>query len=395
MLSILSIACLTIVALCGIYLWVIALASIRLKPKPTRSSHCNRFAIAIPAHNEAPVVGYTVANIKHLDYPKDMFDIFVVADFCSDHTAQFARDQGAICYERSSGERGGKSSALSWLFNRIFERNIVYDGIVVFDADTRVDPDFLHVMNSRLNQGALVIQGRHIISNPQEGWFPAITWAMMTIDNRFSNLGRANLGLSAKHMGDSICFRSKILKDKGWGVGLTEDYELRLRLILDGIAIEYEPWAIGYGQAPRTFSEALLQRLRWAKGMIDARKRFRRQLLFDAIRQNNWVKLDGALGAIIPSYSTLTLISIFVLVLNVFFIAYEGIILMYLWLFIAVLWLVYPLFGLALEKAPGNAYLAILTGPFFILWRTGLNIRARLFPNKIKWIRTQHHNQHL
>jgi cellulose synthase/poly-beta-1,6-N-acetylglucosamine synthase-like glycosyltransferase len=393
MLSVFSIVFLVIIALCASYLWLIALASIRSLPKPLRSGDLNRFAIVIPAHNEEPVIGYTVAKLRQLNYPQDMFDICVVADFCSDQTSRMARDQGAFCYERLSGERGSKGAALRWLFQRIFESDRNYDAIVVFDADTRVDAEFLHVMNTQLNQGTQVIQGRHIISNPQEGWFPAITWAMMAIDNRFSNQGRSNLGLSAKHMGDSICFRCDILREKGWGSGLTEDYELRLKLILDGYSIQYEPWAIGHGQAPRSYPEAQSQRLRWAKGMMDARKRFRRQLLIDGIKQNDRVKLDGALGTIIPSYSTLTLISIALLGLNILFFRQVGVILVYFWLLLTVLWLIYPLFGLALEKAPFKAYLAILSGPLFILWRTGLNIRARLLPNKIKWIRTTHHTE--
>jgi cellulose synthase/poly-beta-1,6-N-acetylglucosamine synthase-like glycosyltransferase len=390
MILLVSIICLTLITICCLYLWLIALASIRPQPKPGKTPPFNRFAIAIPAHNEETVIGYTIAKLKQINYPKDLFDIFIVADFCTDLTYQTAIDQGAICYERSSGERGSKGAALRWLFQRIFEQNINYDAIIVFDADTKVDENFLMMMNARLIHGAKVIQGRHIISNPEAGWFPAITWAMMTIDNRYSNQGRTNLGLSAKHMGDSICFLSNILKEEGWGSGLTEDYELRLKLILDGYVIEYETWALGYGQAPPTYADALAQRLRWAKGMMDARKHFRKQLLIEGLKQKNLVKLDGALGTIIPSYSTLTLISIFFLIVNYFMINDVGTALVSLWLLITILWLVYPLLGLAIEKAPVTAYLAILSGPIFIFWRTGLNLWARLMPNKIRWVRTQH-----
>ena len=92
-------------------------------------------------------------------------------------------------------------------------------------------------MDSRLAQGAQVVQGQHVIRNPDDGWFPALTWAMFLIDNRIQNLGRSNLGWSAKNMGDSICFRADVLRRLGWGEGLTEDYQLRQRLLLAGIAI--------------------------------------------------------------------------------------------------------------------------------------------------------------
>jgi cellulose synthase/poly-beta-1,6-N-acetylglucosamine synthase-like glycosyltransferase len=154
-------------------------------------------------------------------------------------------------HERDEGPRFGKGAALSWLFQKILKEEQC-DAVVIFDADSRVDPEFLQVMERRLVQGDQVIQGQHIIRNPNHGWYPALTWAMFLIDNRFQNLGRSNLGWSAKNMGDSICFRADILRKLGWGEGLTEDYHLRFLLLLKGIRIVYEPAAIGYGEAPLT-----------------------------------------------------------------------------------------------------------------------------------------------
>jgi cellulose synthase/poly-beta-1,6-N-acetylglucosamine synthase-like glycosyltransferase len=393
MISILSVTIFVIILICISYWWLIALASIRPLDKPNLSIPRIRFAIAIPAHDEEAVIGYTVATLKGLDYPHQLYDIYVVADYCSDLTCQAATNAGAITYERSDGERGGKGSALRYLFQKIFDSGIDYDAIVIFDADTRVDPSSLQFMNSHLNLGAQVIQGKHVISNPREGWFPALTWAMMTIDNRFSNHGRTNLKLSAKHMGDSICFRSEILDRFGWGKGLTEDYELRFSLILDGYAIQYEPNAIGYGQAAQSLSQALAQRLRWARGMADARKVYRNLMICEMIRQKSRLTIDATLGMLIPSYSTLTLISIVALLINIILMPNVWPFLINLWIFAVVILFIYPLFGLALEKAPGWAYLAILSGPFFIVWRTLLNIQARLRPSNITWVRTQHHQE--
>ena len=65
-----------------------------------------------------------------------------------------------------------------------------------------------------------MIHGQHIIRNPNQSWFPALTWAMFLIDDRFQNLDRSNLGWSAKNMRDSICFRVDVLRQLGWGEGL-------------------------------------------------------------------------------------------------------------------------------------------------------------------------------
>jgi len=61
------------------------------------------------------------------------------------------------------------------------------------------------VMDARLAQGDQVIQGQHVIRNPKQGWFAALTWAMFLIDNRYQ-IWPLQFRWSAKHMGDSICF---------------------------------------------------------------------------------------------------------------------------------------------------------------------------------------------
>jgi cellulose synthase/poly-beta-1,6-N-acetylglucosamine synthase-like glycosyltransferase len=381
-----------VIFFCCLYLWLIALAARRSILPARPAAALVRFAIAIPAHNEEVVIGQTVATLRQMAYPQDRYDIFVVADNCSDRTAEYARAQGAICYERATPERRGKGPALQWLFAHIFNDGC-YQAVVVFDADTQVSPDFLTVMNNRLaqgNSGCAVIQGRHVISNPRAGWFPALTWAMMTIDCRLYSQGRANLGLSARHMGDSICFRTEVLERIGWGSGLTEDYELRLQLLLEGVRIAYEPAARGYGQAPTTWQEAQAQRVRWASGIANAGQRYRKQLLIAGMKRRNWSILDGALGAMIPSYSTLTMIALLLagasLVWNA---ALPG------WLPVAglailALCFIYPWFGLMLEKAPGWAYLAILSGPLFMIWRTWIKLLARWRGQKVNWVRTPH-----
>ncbi len=216
------------------YLILLAVSSIHTRIsndlKIRKPSH--RFLIAIPAHNEEAVIENTIKHLFELDYPENLYNIHIVADHCSDNTVSLARQYGVTVHERNDGPKGGKGAALTWLFQRVLDED-KWNAVVIFDADTLVDPDFLKIMDLRLSQGDHVIQGQHIISNPGQGLFPSLTWAMFIIDNQFQNLGRTNLGWSAKNMGDSICFRIDILKEIGWGHGLTEDYQLRQRLLLN------------------------------------------------------------------------------------------------------------------------------------------------------------------
>jgi len=377
------------------YLLLLAIGAIRSAStlEISHRSPSTRFMIVIPAHNEAGVIGVTVSRLLAIDYPVPLFSIHIIADHCSDHTAEAARHAGAVVHERNEGPRTGKGAALSWLFQRILEKKQC-DAVVIFDADTRVDPEFLRVMDVRLAQGDQVIQGQHVISNPDQGWFPALTWAMFLIDNRFQNLGRSSLGWSAKNMGDSICFRVDVLLQLGWGEGLTEDYHLRHKLLLNGIRIAYEPAAIGYGEAPITWSRARAQRARWLRGTRDTSQQFVKRLLVEGIQRRNLAMLDGALQASFPSYSTLSLLSLILLLIQVlinYFIKH-----IFLWPLIGA-WaamvgtlLIYPLVGLALERAPFRAYIAILSGPYFILWRTWLAFISRFGRKQVTWIRTEH-----
>ena len=192
------------------YLFILAVGAAKKSQAipDTAFAYKHKFIIAIAAHNEASVIENTVRNLYKLDYPRDRYSVTIVADHCSDETALLARRAGAVVYERDSGTRGGKGAALTWLFDQIWTSNSEVDAVVIFDADTIVDKQFLQAMNARLENGDDVIQGQHIIANPHAGWFPLLAWAMFIIDNRFQNQGRVNLGFSAKHMGDSICFRA-------------------------------------------------------------------------------------------------------------------------------------------------------------------------------------------
>ena len=377
------------------YLLLLALGAIRSASTPDIQfrSPSTRFMIVIPAHDEAGVIRATVNRLLAIDYPTQLFSIHIIADHCSDNTAEAARHAGAVVHERNEGPRTGKGAALSWLFHKILEKGQC-DAVVIFDADTRVDPGFLRVMDWRLAQGDQVIQGQHIISNPDQGWFPALTWAMFLIDNRFQNLGRSNLGWSAKNMGDSICFRVDVLLQLGWGEGLTEDYHLRYKLLLNGIRISYEPAAIGYGEAPITWSRARAQRARWLRGTHDTSQQYVKHLMVAGMKKRNWAMLDGAFQAIFPSYSTLSLLVLIVLAIQVpidYFM--ESIFpwaLTSAWAAMAVTLLIYPMVGLGLERAPVRAYIAILLGPFFILWRTWLALISRFGGKQVTWIRTEH-----
>ena len=69
------------------------------------------FAVIAAAHNEERVIGELVENLRMLRYPDSMYEIFVVADNCTDHTADVARKAGASVHERFNDTEKGKGFA--------------------------------------------------------------------------------------------------------------------------------------------------------------------------------------------------------------------------------------------------------------------------------------------
>ncbi|HSJ86456.1 MAG TPA: glycosyltransferase family 2 protein [Anaerolineales bacterium] len=377
------------------YLMLQLIASIRTSPLDTLHGllPTHSFAIAIPAHDEEAVIANTVQRLFKLHYPSNLYRIHIVADHCSDRTAEFARRAGAVVHERNEGPRSGKGAALSWLFQRILE-DPKYDAVIIFDADTRVDEHFLCAMDVRLAKGEQIVQGQHIISNPGDGWFPSLTWSMFLIDNRVQNLGRTNLGWSAKNMGDSICFSADVLRRVGWGEGLADDYQIRQKYLLNGIKIAYEPTAMGFGEAVLNWTQARAQRSRWIRGVHDANRQFAGQLFVKGLKTRNFAMLDGALQAYLPSYSVLTATAAFFLILHIlgfkmFNLDISQWMIM-VWTALLGILFFYPILALALEKAPAKAYFVILTGPVFILWRLWLTLVSRFGKGKTTWVRTAH-----
>lgn len=81
-------------------------------------------------------------SLKRLDYPKELYDIFVIADNCTDKTAEKAREKGALVYERFDKDKRGKGYALEWMFNKLFKMDKKYDAVIIFDADNLASKNF-------------------------------------------------------------------------------------------------------------------------------------------------------------------------------------------------------------------------------------------------------------
>lgn len=163
-----------IITIFWVYQIAISICSlIKLKDKPLIINKNHKFMAIIPAHNEEAVVANLVESLKHQDYPKELYDIYVIADNCTDKTAEVARKAGAIVYERFDETKKTKGFALNWFLGQKIEEDADYDAFCIFDADNIVDVNFLKNMNKKLCQGEDVVQGYRDIKNPTDNWITA------------------------------------------------------------------------------------------------------------------------------------------------------------------------------------------------------------------------------
>ena len=233
------------------------------------------FALVVAAHNESAVIGQLVENLGHLNYPKDMYDIHVVADNCDDNTAEVAAAAGAIVHERTHPTKKSKGYALDWMFDRLFKMDKEYDAVCVFDADNLVHPQFLMEMNNRLCKGDKVIQCYMDAKNPYDTWVAGTFAIAFWVICHISHLAKSNIGLSACLGGTGMCFDMEILKRHGWqATCLTEDMEFTMKCMAEGIKTSWAHDAIIYDEKPLTFKQSWNQRRRWAQGQFDVGNRF-------------------------------------------------------------------------------------------------------------------------
>ena len=100
------------------------------KEKELLTDKKHSFALVVAAHDEQCVIGNMVDSLNALNYDKDLYDIYVIADNCTDKTAEIAREKGAIALERFHKTKRGKGYAMDWAFQQIFEGEIYARGHV-------------------------------------------------------------------------------------------------------------------------------------------------------------------------------------------------------------------------------------------------------------------------
>lgn len=280
----------------GGYYTVISLAGCLLRKEPvfknvTDKTH--KFALVVSAHNEEVVIGNLIDSMQNINYPRDSYEIFVIADNCTDNTAKVAREHGANVYERENKELVGKGHALDWMFEKIYEMD--FDAISVFDADNLVHPEFLNRMNKQFNRGFKAVQGYIDTKNPYDSWISLSYAISFWSINRLFQYARYTLGMCCQLCGTGFAVSTEVLKKIGWGATcLAEDMEFTMKLVLNDYKVGWAHDAVVYDEKPLTFSQSYKQRVRWMQGHADVLSRFFKNLVKKGIREHSIIPIDCA-----------------------------------------------------------------------------------------------------
>ena len=235
-------------------------------------------------------------SINKQKYDKENIKIFVVADNCTDNTAEYASLGGAIVYERNDKKEIGKGYALDFLIKKIDENYNLdnFDGFFIFDADNLLDENYISEMNKSFNDGNEIITSYRNSKNYATNWITAGYSLWFLREAKFLNNPRVILNTGCAISGTGFFISTNIIKEnRGWPFHLlTEDIEFSIHSAIKGNFISYCEKAIFYDEQPITFSQSWNQRMRWTKGFYQVFGKYGVDLIKTIFKKRSFYAFD-------------------------------------------------------------------------------------------------------
>ena len=236
-------------------------------------------AILVPAHNEALSIADTV-NALRVSAP--YCRIVVVADNCSDNTAELARSEGAEAISRTDPTRKGKGFALS--FGRDFLVQSPPDAVIIIDADCRLSPGSADALITRAVQSNQPVQGVNLlVGGESQSPLASISNFAMLVKNLLRARGLERLGGGTLLFGTGMAFPWKLFATCDLATShAVEDLQLGLSLARQGIRVGFEGEALVTSPAA-SVADSAGQRSRWEHGFLQSAMHNGLPMLFSGI----------------------------------------------------------------------------------------------------------------
>jgi len=379
---------LIILALPASYLLLCTIAAYLFRKEAATENRFLNVGVLIPAHNEEDGIVNTIKGVLACDYPINRLKIFVIADNCTDRTAERARNAGALVFERFDSINRGKGQALDWFLKNSLEMYRNSDIITIIDADVSPDKNYLREISASLSNPKIrIVQAFNSVSNPEDGWRPALSDAAFNIFCHLRMAGSVRLAGTAVLKGNGMAFKTELLKKYGWPChSVVEDMEFTLHLLVDGITVSYNPDAVIRSEMVTSGKNATSQRSRWEGGRFMLVRKMTLPLLklFATTGQTRYLYALAELAT--PPLSLLVML--FALATAGALMLLEG-----AWLMLATsFWLIlvfYVISGQIQRRAPLSTWLYLAAAPLYILWKIPIYVGMILKKKSSTWIRTE------
>lgn len=351
-----------------------------------------RFAVVVPAHDEADNIAGTVESLLAVDYPRERFQVVVVADNCSDDTAARAATAGARVLERHDLERRGKGYALEHAFDTLLAED-AWDAVVVIDADSVVSENLLQAFHARLERGANAVQAEYGVRNVDASWRTRLMTVALAMFHGVRSEARERLCLSVGLRGNGMCFsRELLLLYPHEAYSLVEDVEYGVAIGLGGHRVAYAGEAEVRGEMVASGQAAESQRRRWEGGRVQLAREAVPRLLAAFAKERRLLLLDLALDLVVPPLSYVGLLVAVGLVGEGALTLARGApaVSTWVWLASALSLALYVGRGLLLARLGLSGALTLLWAPAYVFWKLA---RVRPWRTDRSWVRTRRESE--
>ena len=364
---------------------LLAAAAARPRGRPDLTGEPGlRFVVLVPAHDEEGTIGPTAASLVAQDHPA--FEVVVVADNCTDATAEEARVAGATVWERDAPDARGKGQALAWALERVFAERPQTGAVAFVDADCLAEPGLLRALDARLRSGVEGVQADYVVSNPEESRESALRYAGFALINSVRPRGKAALGLSAGLYGSGMAFTAGLLHRHPWSAfSIVEDAEYHLRLVQAGERVAFAPETSVASRMPTSAAASASQQSRWESGKVAMVRDWTPKLVARGLRERNVELVHAGAEQLVPPQSLLAAGNA-VLIAGGALLRRRGV--LATGVFGVLGQAVYVLGGLRLVGAPPAVFAALAAAPRLVLGKVVLYARILRGKGAQGWVRT-------
>jgi cellulose synthase/poly-beta-1,6-N-acetylglucosamine synthase-like glycosyltransferase len=226
-----------------------------------------RVVVLVPAHDEAATIQRCVASLLACQGADQGFAVVVVADNCTDNTADLARTAGARVLERCDPQHRGKGYALDFGFRTLLQDAM--DAVAVVDADTDVEPSFLVELRRWFASGADAVQVQYSVRNADASNRTRLMHVALLAFNFLRPRGRDRLGLSAGLLGNGFALSRQVIERIPYEArSVVEDLEYHLALIHAGYRVRFTGRTRVLADMPVGGGGVRTQRARWEGGRL-------------------------------------------------------------------------------------------------------------------------------